>query len=403
MKRVPKANEVKKALSLLLQEGYNVSPNVLKYLDTAVDPIEIAKDLIEAMGKVAERSAVITLEVIEKMLPQPEIQPSSTDRGFRLLDLFAAPGGMSLGFKTAGFKIVCAMDFDKSGSETYTKNFPNVEMVTRDIRDIPSDFFKKYGNIDVIIGGPPCQGFSTAGRRDPEDERNNLVFQFIRIVNDLQPRWFVMENVYGLATMQEGKVIDIIHERFREAEYKSKWKILNAANYGVPQKRRRLFFIGNNYGEKIEFPPPTHSPRGQFTLTGQKLKPYVTVKEAFEGKDFASLPNHNPPNHSMEVVEKISQVKPGKKLYPSRSMGYYRLRWDEPSWAVAIAGGGEGLIHPFEDRVISVREAACLQGFPDDFVFCGSISEAKQQVSNAVPLPLAEAIGLVIMKKLKQA
>lgn len=403
MKSDPKANKVKKALSLLLLEGYNVSPDVLKYLNTAVDPIEVAKDLIEAIGKVKERPTIITSEILEKSLTQPKIQPKSTERVFRVIDLFAAPGGMSLGFKMAGFETLLAVDFDKTGSETYARNFPRVKLVTTDIRDLPSDFFKKYGNVDVIIGGPPCQGFSTAGRRDPEDERNNLVFQFIRIVNDLQPKWFVMENVYGLATMREGEVVKIIHRRFSDAGYKSKWKILNAANYGVPQKRRRLFFIGNNCGDKIEFPPPTHSPRGQFTLTGRSLKPYVTVKDTFEGKDLASLRNHNFPNHSPEVVEKISKVKPGEKLYPSRSMGYYRLKWDEPSWAVAIAGGGEGLIHPSEDRVISVREAAILQGFPDDFVFCGSISEAKQQVSNAVPPRLAEAIGSALMKKLKQA
>lgn len=315
------------------------------------------------------------------------------------VDLFAAPGGLSLGIKWAGFEIVCAVDKDKSAAKTYAHNFPETDVVAKDVRDLPKGFFEKYGDIDLVAGGPPCQGFSLAGKRDPKDERNNMVFQFIEKVDEINPKWVLMENVYGLASMKDGKVVKEIQRRFENIGYYVKWKILNAAKYGVPQKRKRLFCLGNRTGDPITFPKPTHGPHGQTTLKGCQLRSYKTVREAFEEMK-EDLPNQVPPNHSEEMVEKISEVKRGDKLYPSRAMGYYRLEWDSPSWAVAIAGGGEGLIHPSEDRVITVREAARLQTFPDSFIFKGTRTENKQQVSNAVPPKLAKILGLQIKKEL---
>lgn len=312
-----------------------------------------------------------------------------------VIDLFAAPGGLSLGFEKAGFDVIKAVDKDEMAAKTYKKNLSDADFLVKDVRSLNGDGFLLGEDVDVVIGGPPCQGFSMAGRRNAEDDRNNLVYQFARLVREIQPKWFVMENVYGLASMENGEVIKEVAEEFKKGGYEARWKVLNATDYGVPQKRKRLFLIGNNVGQPIEFPEPTHGLNVQKTLDGNDLKPYKTVGDAFS-EPVEDLPNHNPPDHTEKMVEKISEVEPGEKLYPSRSAGYYRLKWDDPSCAVAIAGGGEGPIHPSEDRVISVREAARLQTIPDWFTFEGNNGDAKQQVSNLVPPRLGEAVAKVI-------
>ena len=185
---------------------------------------------------------------------------------FQVLDLFAGAGGLSQGFKEAGFNIIAANEINPIFSKTYQTNHPETRLFTGDIRSISIEEFKNHCEIynkkvDVIIGGPPCQGFSLAGRRDPSDPRNSLFMVFIRFINYFKPVYFVMENVPGILNMKtkEGELVrEILFKEFRKIGYTVKAQKLHAADYGVPQKRKRVFFIGTNTDKQISFPDRTY-------------------------------------------------------------------------------------------------------------------------------------------------
>jgi len=316
----------------------------------------------------------------------------------KVLDLFCGGGGLSEGFIQAGYDVVAGVDVRDAFLETYDRNHEDALAIRADLSETSAaELFDEHllhpDDIDVIIGGPPCKGFSIAGHRDPDDERNYLMGNFIDYVEYVQPDAFVMENVPGIKSMEDGDTLRSILEGFERAGYeKTRYETLNAADYGVPQERRRVIFIGRRDGEAPTYPDRTHSPARQTTLTGAQLESYVTVEDALLDKDVEGLPNHEKTDHSDEMVDRISEVEEGDSLYESYGDSWRRLERDQP--AITIKENHNApFIHPDEDRVGTVRECAILQSFPDDYVFEGPKSTQLKVVGNAVPPQLANAIA----------
>ncbi len=304
---------------------------------------------------------------------------------FSTLDLFAGAGGLSQGFKQAGFDLVGAVELVEVAAQTHARNFPDVPVFNGDISLLNfSDFFGNV-NVDVVAGGPPCQGFSVAGKRNPDDPRNKLFYEFVRVVDEARPDYFVMENVPGILTMSNGKVREAIVEAFHEIGYSNvSIAVLEAANYGVPQMRSRAIFIGNRHGLPNFFPAPTHS-----------VENYVSIEQAIG--DLAVSPrnelnNHEWTKHSKAFEARIAQVKPGHSLYETFADAYKRQYLGVPAMTIKENHGGTHL-HYELNRCISAREMARLQSFPDDFFFEGGMKKAMWQIGNAVPPLLAEAIA----------
>lgn len=316
----------------------------------------------------------------------------------KVLDLFCGGGGLSEGFIQAGYNVVAGVDVSDDFLDTFDRNHDGALAIQADLSErSPEQFFDEHPlspqDIDVIIGGPPCKGFSIAGHRDPDDERNYLVGSFIDYVDYVQPDAFVMENVPGIKSMEGGDTLRSILEGFDRAGYeKTSYEILNAADYGVPQERRRVIFIGRQDGESPTYPERTHSPSRQSTLTGEQRQSYVTVEDALLNTEVEGLPNHEKTNHSADMVQRISEVDEGDSLYDSYGDSWRRLERDKPSITIK-ENHNAPFIHPDEDRVGTVRECAILQSFPDEYVFVGPKSTQLKVVGNAVPPRLANAIA----------
>lgn len=318
---------------------------------------------------------------------------------YKYIDLFAGAGGMSLGFDNAEFENVLAVEYDKCFAETYSFNFPKHNLKVADIKTISNDEIKKLiGNkkIDVIIGGPPCQGFSIAGkigRNFIDDERNQLFKEFVRFVEVVKPRIFLMENVAALKTHNKGKTIEEIIKEFEKIGYTVKCDVLNAVDYGVPQQRRRIFVIGTLGKEnKFNFPKKTTK---QMTIK-DALKDLPELKSG----ETSDIPNHNAMNHSKQMLEKMSYVKDGgdrndipEDIRPKSGdiRKYIRYNSNEPS--ICITGDMRKVFHFNQNRALTGRELARIQTFPDDFIFKGNAGKIQQQIGNAVPPKLAFQIA----------
>lgn len=338
---------------------------------------------------------------------------------FNAIDLFCGAGGMSLGLKMAGYNINLGLDFVKDCEETHKINFPNVPFICGDITEVKgTDILEKIGlkkgEITLISGGPPCQGFSTINGKSRflENPKNKLFVQFVRIIDELSPTWFIMENVTGLLSMKSGAVKSAIIDAFRNIGYNVEAKVLNAADFGVPQNRKRAIFIGNNAGYNIEFPTPSHGEiKNQLEFfDNNNLLPYRTVGDALDGISNESiLPNHVLPIHAEIVLKRMSFVPeggdqrdiPDEFKPPQKFLNTYgRLHTHKPSNTIHtrfdVASTGS-LYHPVENRALTVREGARLQSFPDNYIFAGKKGSQYRQVGNAVPPLLAKAIGQKIL------
>ncbi|MFB6216307.1 MAG: DNA cytosine methyltransferase [Candidatus Aenigmatarchaeota archaeon] len=363
-------------------------------------------------------------------------------RSLNTIDLFCGAGGLTLGFERQGFQAVAASDYQEDTLNTYKTNFPEVATIQKDIRELEAEeLLAESGydkeDIDAIIGGPPCKGFSMAGERDPDDPRNSLFEEYIRIVSEIEPRVVVMENVKGILSMQDGAYVDKILKELRKLGYTVKYRVLNAADYGVPETRERVIWIGFKNGEKISFPDPTHHSKtdGQKKLGGDKgdLKPYRTVGEAISDLDFvgpgekateyqkepeseyqermrenaSELLNHEAPNHSERVQNRFKLMEEGKGMetvpeeYRTSKHSLQKLHRDEPSPTITTLP--EDFVHYKRNRIPTVREVARIQSFPDDFEFTGPRTTGGMrrreacpqysQIGNAVPPIMAEAIA----------
>lgn len=371
------------------------------------------------------------------------------------IDLFSGAGGISLGLVNAGFDVLLCSDIDEACAATHARNFHEIPFIRSDIEKLSTQKIMdtagvRVGELDLLIGGPPCQGFSIIGQRELWDPRNGLFKRFLAVARELQPKALVIENVSGLATLSKGTVLREIGAACREAGYEVDCAELLAAQYGVPQMRWRMFFIGWRADQRKRggFPNPTHGRHGigdlvpNRTISAAETKGFVTIKEAIgdlppiEAGGVATaytrkprlayqvamrtdapdaLANHYAPRLSHQNMERLRLLKPGddwralpyellpagmqRALRKDHTRRYRRMRWDGIARSIITRfrdpKSGE-YIHPEQDRTISIREAARIQSFPDWFAFEGTISQQYDQVGNAVPPLLARAVGLEI-------
>lgn len=304
------------------------------------------------------------------------------------IDLFAGCGGIAEGFCDAGMECVAANEFDKNAAVTYRSNF-NHPLVVGDITlaEVKQQLYELAGDeeVDVVVGGFPCQGFSMSGPRVLEDPRNKLFLEFVEIVRVLRPKVVVGENVEGILSMGKGEVVRQIIEAFADLDYKMEYKLLNAADYGVPQLRKRVIFIGNRIGVENVFPKPVLAPDG-----------YKTVKDAIgdlvgHGHDVKL--SHLIAASRPKTLLSMKEMKEGEALYPTRNDSCRKMFWLRPAPTVKDNHGNWG-VHPVENRYFTPREMARLQSFPDDFDFSHVAKEYQfRQIGNAVPPLMARHIA----------
>ncbi len=315
---------------------------------------------------------------------------------YTFVDLFCGAGGMTQGLVQAGFKPLASVEISPIASATHKKNFPQCHHFCGDIENFDSvKWLEEIGSPEVhlVAGGPPCQGFSVAGKRDPKDPRNRLFYEFIRVVSKIRPWYVVMENVPGILTIQKGEVRTAITEAFKSIGYDNiSVAILESAAYGVPQIRPRAIFIANRFGM------PNPYPKAQ--LLTEEYKPIESAISDLP--EYTRIPeiNHEWTKHSAEYMERIAKVPPGGSLYKKYADAFKRQYPGLPSMTVKENHGGTH-IHPYLNRVISAREMARLQTFPDSFIFEGTMKKAMWQIGNAVPSRLAECIGYALIPLLK--
>lgn len=322
--------------------------------------------------------------------------------GLNFIDLFSGAGGLSCGLTMAGFTPIASVEIMPEAVATYKYNFVeqkgfNENVQTRDIRNsiVKKELYDSVADkhIHLIVGGFPCQGFSMSGNRVITDSRNSLYLEMLEIVKHIKPDFVVMENVEGLRSMLNGKIEAKIINDYTEAGYNINVTVLNSADYGVPQIRKRVVFIGNRFGIKNYHPKPIFSPENYVTL-GECIKRFMSIPENKQV-------NHIFTRHSDNMIEKIKSLPEGHSLYGNYSDSWKKSPWDKPSCTVKENHGGVN-IHPKLPRVLTPRELAALQSFPDDFIFKGSKKWQLVQIGNAVPTLLGKAIGISIMKSIKK-
>jgi DNA (cytosine-5)-methyltransferase 1 len=309
----------------------------------------------------------------------------------KVVSLFSGAGGLDLGFIKAGHEIIWANDNFPDAVKTYRKNIGN-HIICEDISKIPSNEIPEH---DILIGGFPCQGFSVANtKRGENDERNKLYLELLRILVDKQPKFFLAENVKGIMSLMQGKVFEMIIEDFEKAGYKVKHKVLNAANFGVPQRRERVIILGvrNDVDFSLEHPEPTH---GEDLSLFSDRKSWVTIGNALK-----NIPEpeeeHDLINHTYSKFKlKFNGYLGNRAIDPNKPAPTVTARGDEK-------GGVVVLHHPNNHRRMSVRELALTQSFPIDYIFEGNNSSAYRQIGNAVPPMLAFAVASIFPKELKQ-
>lgn len=350
-------------------------------------------------------------------LSDAEIKKSTIhNKQFKVIDLFAGVGGLSYGFAhNPAFNIVMANDCNKDIAIAYSLNHPNVNMLNCDIKDLDEALILNNAgtDVDVIVGGPPCQSYSTLGKRQMDD-RAHLFEEYYRVLSIVKPKIFIFENVSGLLSMQKGNLIKVILNQFSNLGYEVKYKLLNAVDYGVPQYRERVIIVGTKAKNNFNYPAPTH---------GDGLKPYLTIEDAFSdlpclesgesGTEYATAPQNeyqqylrknctklteNDAPKNGEHLIRIMQALPdgGNKndlpieLRPSSGYGntYAKLWWKKPSTTITrnfATPSSSRCIHPRDSRAMTTREGARLQSFPDDYKFFGSTATKNLEIGNAVP------------------
>lgn len=362
-----------------------------------------------------------------------------------VIDLFSGCGGLSLGFRQANFDVIRAVEFDPGIANTYIANHPETDMIVDDIRNIDNTGVFQEGDADVIIGGPPCQGFSMAGARIRggfiDDPRNYLFRHYFNVVRTVRPTVFVMENVKGITTMQGGRIFEEILRTFSNPElldgrpYHLHYRLVRAALFGIPQKRERMILIGTTV-ENIDFDALWRETEQDIRRDYPHYFDTVTVRDAIgnlgattdDGKVENPAPqtqyqrylacgnefitNHTQTRHSPIATDRMHRVANGENftvleetIRSVHSGSYGRLSWDEQAPTITTrfdTPAGGRFIHPVEDRTLSPREAARIQSFPDDFVFCGTKTSICKQIGNAVPPKISYFLARLVDKILHQ-
>lgn len=339
-------------------------------------------------------------------------------KGFTFIDLFSGCGGLSSGLEMAGHRCILGVDANKEAINSFAANHHDAAVYLGDIKQLKEKKLNELlrgQKVDMVVGGPPCQGFSTVGRGEADDDRNQLFKEFVRIVKVTQPKVILFENVTGLVAKKNQHILKQIFTYFEKLGYNMDARVLSAEEFGVPEKRRRTIIMGVKDGECI-FPVASHGTRAKSKA--------VTVKEAFKNlkaKD-GKIYNHNVKMAEVKKVEdreRLKLIPPGrgiryqedekeflpKKLWFGvdwktlrenrfRQTRLQRLPWNEPSPTILTAR--TSYYHPVEPRYLTPREAAACQSFPNDFIFHGSQTAVFRQIGNAVPPLLARALGEVV-------
>lgn len=318
-----------------------------------------------------------------------------------VVSLFTGAGGMDIGFKEAGFNCIFASDIMPQAEMTFNFNFPRTPFIKKDVRLFSKEEIEKLigkNKIDVIIGGPPCQGFSNMGNKNSSDPRNYLFENYVRIVETIQPKCFLFENVKGLFTMFEGRFFDKVINAFLEIGYNISYSLIDSSKYGVPQKRERIIIFGTKINRPFKFPKPNNKDFG-------KIKAYKNVGDAIN--DLIKLenryPNHVPLNHNEIVIRRYELIPEGGKLPKPEDLPieirrknfgntYTRLHRNEVSSTI-VPGNNALPVHPILNRSLTAREAARIQSFPDYFIFRGDRRSQCILVGNAVPPLLAAKLA----------
>lgn len=332
------------------------------------------------------------------------------------MDLFCGPGGFATGFEWAGFKSVLGLDVHAPSIATYARNHPGCPTILGDIRQVSNEEIQAQigsATVHAITAGVPCEGFSKSNRNRNRfvDERNFLFVEFLRIVDKFNPPYIVLENVSALTQHSKGFFQDEIKAGMRALGYRVESRVLNALDYGVPQRRKRVFFVGRLPGWSFEWPEATHGPGllppptvweaiGDLPPLESKetaeayLEGPVSDYAAMMKEDCSRLLNHEAPRHPPETIEKIASTVPGEPMYP-KFRQRIRLHPDRPSPTV-VSGGIRPQFHyghPTQGRGLSVRERARLQSFPDRYFFEGGVVQGRVQTGDAVPPLFALALA----------
>lgn len=355
---------------------------------------------------------------------------------YNVMDLFAGVGGLSYGFsKIPEFRIVAANEVDRDIARAYSLNHRDVKMINRDINELTEACLRDIlgdTRIDIVVGGPPCQSYSTLGKRRLDD-RANLFLQYKRVLGILQPRAFVFENVTGILSMNNKALFKEVQREFSELGYQLKYQVLNAMDYGVPQQRERVILVGFRGENRFEYPTPTH---------GEGRKPYVTLRDALgdlpalrsgqTGADYEraadneflrwvranageKLTEHSAPKNGKRLIRIMESLQEGQskddlpeEIRPGSGYGntYAKLWWDRPSTTITrnfACPSSSRCIHPRDSRAMSIREGARLQSFPDDYIFYGSSGKKRLEIGNAVPPLLSMAIAEKMLEAMQKS
>lgn len=353
---------------------------------------------------------------------------------YNIMDLFSGVGGLSFGFsQLPEFQILAANEIERDISIAYSLNHPEVRMLNCDIQSLSERMLLEVlggKHIDIIVGGPPCQSYSTLGKRKMDD-RANLFLQYKRILKILNPKVFVFENVVGILSMDKGRLFQQVQKEFIELGYALKYKVLNAVDYGVPQQRERVILVGIRGENHFEYPAPTH---------GEGLIPYVSLRQAigdlpplksgesshqyllpadnpflyFVRRNNPPLTEHTAPRNGPHLVRIMEALKDGQckedlseEIRPKSGYRntYAKLWWDRPSTTITrnfACPSSSRCIHPRDSRAMSIREGARLQSFPDDYKFYGSDGMKRLEIGNAVPPLLSVAIAKQVLDAIQR-
>ena len=366
----------------------------------------------------------------------------------KVIDLFSGVGGLSYGFaRDDNFEIVAANEILPNMAKAYSLNHPTAKVYIEDVKDfgakkIEKDLNVKASEIDIIVGGPPCQAYSTVGKRLIDDSRGKLFQEYYRALKEFNPKFFLFENVKGLLSMQGGELLETIVSLFGSLDYKVQYKLLNAADFGAPQIRERVIIIGSKLKKDFQYPSRTHYNAEEVSdLFRSGLRSYLTLEEAIsdlpfirsgeESFEYASEPqnefqkkmradapkqlmDHNAPNNNAKLVKMMELLPDGgtpedlpKELRPTSGFKntYCRLWWSRPSTTITrnlSTPSSSRCIHPKAPRPLTTREGARIQCFPDSYQFYGSRSDRNLQIGNAVPTFLSNAMAGAILRNFKQ-
>lgn len=352
---------------------------------------------------------------------------------YRVVDLFAGVGGLSYGFyHRPEFEVVMANEMERDIAKAYVLNHPDVEMVNCDVATLTEEKIREATagkRIDLVLGGPPCQSYSTVGKRQM-DGRAGLFMEYKRILSIMQPQAFIFENVTGILSMEGGTLFQRIRAEFEELGYELKYRVLDAVDYGVPQHRERVILVGMKGSNVFEYPEATH---------GEGRKPHVSLRQAigdlprlksgetgtfYEGpadneflafaRNADCLTEHVAPRNGAELIRIMEALKDGQskndlpeETRPKSGYGntYAKLWWDRPSTTITrnfACPSSSRCIHPRDSRAMTIREGARLQSFPDSYHFYGSAGTKRLEIGNAVPPLLSVPLARQMLAALEQ-